>query len=181
VAIGVGILIERTDGSQDDSAALVDHVKAAQVPSGIAHDHFAEVTIPCRNLEPHPFQRDRSIALALSPPGLQTKRIAKRLTRWAGAKHVGHLGELLDRRAGDLAVGDAVVLDFHPCLGRSIEEVERQLDDTVERLHQPPLEPAPKRLPGRPGGLTPQGSHRSGRAVFQHPVLHLTSSLRGSG
>ena len=34
--------------------------------------------------------------------------------------------------------------------------------------------------PGRPGGLPPQGSHRSGRAGFPHPVRQFTSSLRGS-
>ena len=40
----------------------------------------------------------------------------------------------------------AVVLDFHPRLGRFVEQLERQLGDAVEHLHQPPLERSPERL-----------------------------------
>ena len=40
----------------------------------------------------------------------------------------------------------AVVLDFHPRLGDSIEKLERQFGDTVEHDHQPPFEGPPERL-----------------------------------
>ena len=99
-AIGVGAFVERIDGSQNGSAVLVDQIDSAKVPAGVAHGHFAEVTIPCRNLEPHALERDRSIALTLTPLGFQAKRVAKRLARRARAEHVRRLGEALDRRAG---------------------------------------------------------------------------------
>ena len=38
----------------------------------------------------------------------------------------------------------AVVLDFHPRLGRFVEKRERQLGDAVEHVHQPTLERAPE-------------------------------------
>ena len=40
----------------------------------------------------------------------------------------------------------AVVLHFHPRLGRLVQELERQLRDAVEHPHQPPLDRSPKRL-----------------------------------
>ena len=99
----------------------VDQVDSAEVPAGVAHGHFAEVAVPSRNLEPHALERDRAIALTLTPLGFQAKRVAKRLARRALAEHVRRLGETLDRRAGGLAVHGAVVLDFHPRLGRFVE------------------------------------------------------------
>ena len=145
-AVGVGGLVERVEGRQNGPAARVDQVDPAQVPAGVAHGQFAEVTVPCRDLEAHALQRDRAIALTLSPPGFQAKRIPKRLARRARAEHVGRLGEALDRRAGGLAVHRAVVLDLHPRLGRFVEELERQLGDAVEHRHQPALERPPERL-----------------------------------
>ena len=76
-AIGVSALIERIDGSQNGSAVLVDQIDSTKVPAGVAHGYFTEVAIPSRNLEPYAFNRDRSIALTLTPFVLQPKRVAK--------------------------------------------------------------------------------------------------------
>src|SRR5262249_3739291 len=140
VAVGVAALVERVNGGEDDPAAAVDQIDSAEAPTGVTHGHFTEVTIPCRALEPHALPPDRPIALPLSPPALQAKRIPKRLARRATAEHVRRLREAIDRRAGDLAVRRAVVLDLHPRLGRLIEERERELRDAAEHRHEPPLE-----------------------------------------
>ena len=55
-------------------------------------------------------------------------------------------GETLHGRARCLAVNRAVVLDFHPRLGRFVESVERQVRHAIEHSHQPPLERSPEGL-----------------------------------
>jgi hypothetical protein len=74
-AVGVGALIEGIKRSQNGSTVIVDQIDPAEVPAGVAHGDLAEVTVPCRNLEAHSLERDRSIALTLTPLGFQAKRI----------------------------------------------------------------------------------------------------------
>ena len=73
-AIGVGGFVERIDGRQSDSAALIDQIDSAEVLAGVTHGNLAEVPVPGRNLEPHPFKRDRAVALTLAPLDFQAKR-----------------------------------------------------------------------------------------------------------
>ena len=88
-AIGVGGFVEGIDGSQNGPAVLVDEIDAAEVPAGVAHGHFAEVTVSRWNLEAHAFERDRPIALPLNSLGFQAKRVAERFALGAIAEHVG--------------------------------------------------------------------------------------------
>src|SRR5438445_637525 len=68
-AVRIGAFVQRVDGSEDDPAAAVDQIDPAEIPARVAHGQFAEVAIPCRDLEPHALERDRAIALTLSPAG----------------------------------------------------------------------------------------------------------------
>lgn len=102
--------------------------------------------VSCRNLETHSFQRDRAIALPLTPPGLQAKRVTQRFACRTRTQDIGGFGKALDWRASGLAVHGAVVLNFHPGLGCFIEQFQGQVRNPVEHLHQPTLECAPERL-----------------------------------
>jgi hypothetical protein len=72
-------------GSQNGSLTRIDQIDLAQVPAGITHHHVAEVTIACRNLEPHALQRDRPVATALAPRGLPAKRFPQSVG-WKGSR-----------------------------------------------------------------------------------------------
>jgi hypothetical protein len=61
------------------------------------------------------------------------------------------------------------------------ESGERTLDVPTGPKGEPPVRCGGGRsrfLPGRPRGLLPRGSHRSGRADFPHPVPQATVLLR---
>ena len=74
------------------------------------------------------------------------KRLPQGVGRRARPQHVLRLGPPRDRRATELPVRGAVVLDFHPGLGGLVEKVQRQLRQMVEHLHQPSFQGAPERF-----------------------------------
>jgi hypothetical protein len=63
-----------------------------------------------------------------------------------GRRTVRALSKALDRRAAQLAVHGAVVLDLHPGLSRFVEEAEDRLRVTVEHGQQPALDIPPEGL-----------------------------------
>ena len=104
----------------------VDQIDPAEIPTGVAHADLAEVTVPCRNLEAHPLQRNCAIALPLAPLGFQAKGVAKRFAGGARTEHIRPL-EAAQPASTKFRGARRGLLDFHPGLGRFVEQLERQL------------------------------------------------------
>ena len=142
--VGVGLPVQRIQGSQNRSLPRVDQIHSAEVPAGVPHGHVAEVPIAGRNLEPHALQRDRAVALPLTTTGLQAERIAECLTGRTGTQHVARLRETFDRRTAQLAVHGPVVLHLDPGLGGFVEELQRQFLHARQHLHQAAFQSRPE-------------------------------------
>jgi len=97
---------------------------------------LAEVTVPCRNLEAHSLERDRSIALTLTP--LVSRRNASRSDSLEGLKR-STSGAAANRSTGKLPVSrwTARLYSISITPGSLVEQLERQLRHAVEHLHEP--------------------------------------------
>ncbi len=96
------------------------------------------------DFEAHPLDGDGAVALALLARDLGPERASERIGVGALATDAGAAHPPRERSLVDLRVLFALILLFDPCLGRRVEQSERQLGLPLEHGEKAPFDLSPE-------------------------------------
>ena len=146
LALGFGVFrfVQGVQARQRDVGVFIDELDTAQVPSGIAHHDFVEVTEPRRELEANTFHGEGSIASALLARSLHAETAPQLVARRRATKHVFVFQESLDGSATELRMKASVVLELDEGRHRPVQLLQCQLLDAFEHRHESSLDESPE-------------------------------------
>src|SRR5262249_6173210 len=117
LAVGVRRLVKGVKRTQDALGEGVDQIDRPQVPARVAHVPRFDVAIARGDLEAAALEADRSIRAALAASRLGAEDSPQMLARRTRTAHIRTRDPARDRRAADLRVDLAVVVELDPGLG----------------------------------------------------------------